>query len=66
LLHEVTGVEKDVSLMGRWLKESMEATEMKEEQELDTRIKGRRKVQVFEMYAPSLGISENVSFFLFL
>jgi len=44
----------------------MEATEVKEEQELDIRIKGRKKVEVFEKYFICLGISENVSFLLFL
>jgi len=44
----------------------MKAMEMKEEQELDIGIKGRRKVEVFEMYFFCLGISENVFFLLIL
>lgn len=45
----------------------MDATEMKEEQELDVRIKGQRKEEVFVMHHFCSGITQNVSFlFLFL
>ena len=39
----------------------MEATETKEEQELDIRIKGRRKEEAFEMHFFCSGIMQNVS-----
>ena len=39
----------------------MEATETKEEQELDIRIKGRRKEEAFEMHFFCSGIMQNIS-----
>jgi len=46
--------------------DSVQATEMKEEQELDVRIKGQRKEEVFVMHFCCLGITQNVFFLLFL
>ena len=44
----------------------MQAMEMKGEQESDIRIKGRRKEEVFEILFFCSGITQNVSFLLFL
>ena len=43
----------------------MDATEIKAEQELDIRIKGRRKEKVFVRHFFCSGIAQNVSFFCF-
>ena len=43
----------------------MEATELKEEQELDTRIKGWGKKEVFGMHLFCSGITQDFSFFCF-
>ena len=43
----------------------MEATELKEERELDIRIKGWRKEEVFEMHFFCSVITQNVSFLCF-
>ena len=41
----------------------MDATEMKAEQELDIRIKGRKKEKVFVMHFFCSGIAQNVYFY---
>ena len=69
LFQESAKVRKDVSLIDGleygWSKGSMEATEIKAEQELDIRIKGRRKEEVFVMHFFCSGIAQNVFFFRF-
>jgi len=66
LFNESTEVKKNASLINGWLKECVEATEMIEGQDLGVRIKGWRKEEVFVMHFFGSGITQDVSFLLFL